>query len=175
MHERAARPWYREPWPWLLMAGPFAVVVAGFVTLWLAIRSNDGLVTADYYRKGMAINQTLARTGRATALGIEAGIRVTADSLTIRLKAASPDFVPPEQLRVTVAHPTRAGLDQSEVLMRQNDHYRGKFRLPAAGHWLVLIEDGARTWRLLGNLVLPAAGETVLGGQDVAGTGRGAE
>ena len=26
------RPWYREPWPWMLMAGPLAVVLAGIVT-----------------------------------------------------------------------------------------------------------------------------------------------
>ena len=28
-----AKPWYREPWPWLLMLGPAVVVVAGFITL----------------------------------------------------------------------------------------------------------------------------------------------
>ena len=32
----AAKPWYREPWPWIMMAGPAAVVVAGAVTMWLA-------------------------------------------------------------------------------------------------------------------------------------------
>ncbi len=38
------KPWYREPWPWLLMAGPAIVVVAGFLTLGFAIQSADGLV-----------------------------------------------------------------------------------------------------------------------------------
>lgn len=42
-------PWYREPWPWLLMAGPAVVVVAGFVTLWLAFNSDDGLVADDHH------------------------------------------------------------------------------------------------------------------------------
>ena len=23
------QPWYRHPWPWILMLGPFVVVVAG--------------------------------------------------------------------------------------------------------------------------------------------------
>ena len=40
----ASKPWYREPWPWILMAGPAIVVVAGIATAWLAVRSNDGLV-----------------------------------------------------------------------------------------------------------------------------------
>ena len=38
------RPWYREPWPWIIMSGPAIVVVASFVTLWLAIVSADGII-----------------------------------------------------------------------------------------------------------------------------------
>ena len=26
-------PWYKQRWPWLLMAGPIAVVIAGAVTV----------------------------------------------------------------------------------------------------------------------------------------------
>ena len=65
MNERVTTLWYREPGPWLLMAGPFVVMVASFITLWLAIRSNDGLVSEDYYKTGMAINQTLAESERS--------------------------------------------------------------------------------------------------------------
>ena len=31
-----AKPWYKHPWPWLLMAGPAMVVAAGFDTYYLA-------------------------------------------------------------------------------------------------------------------------------------------
>ena len=161
----AAGPWYREPWPWLLMAGPFVVVVASFVTLWLAIRSDDGLVNEDYYQRGLAINQTLARSERAKALGIAAGISLTADGISVRLKAKAPFFVAPPSLIVTISHPTRAGLDQSQVLTRQGEYYQGKFKLPSAGHWVVLLKDEGETWRLMGNIVLPASGETMLGGE----------
>ena len=41
--EIPAQPWYRERWPWILMAGPATVVVAGLFTAWLAVRSDDGL------------------------------------------------------------------------------------------------------------------------------------
>src|SRR4051812_31343236 len=43
------RPWYREPWPWLLMSGPAIVVVAGCLTAGIAWKSDDGLVADDYY------------------------------------------------------------------------------------------------------------------------------
>ena len=41
------KPWYREPWPWILMAGPAIVVVAGFTTLVIAVRTADPIVS-DY-------------------------------------------------------------------------------------------------------------------------------
>lgn len=163
-----AAPWYRHRWPWFLMAGPGLVVVASLITLWLAIVSNDGLVTEEYYKKGLAINQTLALSDRAKLLGLEAGLRLTLNSVSVRLSAREAGFVPPSKLRATISHPTRAGLDQSQVLTLRDGQYSGPFRLPAAGHWLVLVEDEAGTWRVMGNVVLPATGETVLGGTEVA-------
>jgi len=162
-------PWYRHRWPWLLISGPAIVVVASVVTLWLAIKSSDGLVTEDYYKKGLAINQTLAMTGRAQQLELEAGVSLKLDSISVRISSKQTSFLPPPQIRVTVSHPTRAGLDQSQVLMLAGGRYSGKFRLPAAGHWVVLLEDDARTWRMLGNLTLPATGETVFGSRPEAG------
>ncbi|CAN5219872.1 hypothetical protein BH10PSE18_BH10PSE18_41260 [soil metagenome] len=53
-------PWYRYPLVWMVIAGPAAVVVAGFATLWIAIRIPDPVVAEDYYRQGVEINKTLA-------------------------------------------------------------------------------------------------------------------
>lgn len=147
------------------MAGPLIVVIAGIITAWLAIVSNDGLVTEDYYRKGLAVNQTLASSERARAMGLTAGLTLTAESATVRLSArAGRSFVPPASLRVTLSHPTRAGLDQVAVLMREGERYAGKLHLPASGHWLLLIEnEEAESWRLMGSVVLPFSGEVVVG------------
>lgn len=53
------QPWWKFGHVWLLIAGPAAVVVAGFVTLYLAISRPDPVVDAEYYRKGIEINKTL--------------------------------------------------------------------------------------------------------------------
>jgi hypothetical protein len=55
-----ALPWWRYGYVWLVIAGPAIVVVAGFVTLGLALSSPNPLVAQDYYRKGIEINKTLA-------------------------------------------------------------------------------------------------------------------
>lgn len=43
----AVRPWYKHAWPWILMAGPAIVVVAGIYTFWLAVVSFDGMVAVE--------------------------------------------------------------------------------------------------------------------------------
>jgi hypothetical protein len=45
-------PWYRQFWPWFIIALPASVVVASFITLWLAISNPDPLVIkVDYYQR----------------------------------------------------------------------------------------------------------------------------
>lgn len=165
--KQAATPWYREPWPWILMAGPFIVIVAGLVTAWLAVTSSDGLVTEDYYKKGLAAGETLAKSQKAESLGITAGISMSREVMRIRLNSVQPLDFPPALL-VSLSHPTRAGLDQQFVLKREGNEYLGEMLLPASGHWLVLVEDQAKTWRLMGSVMLPVAKETVIGGGDAA-------
>jgi len=41
------RPWYREPWPWVLIAIPALTVIACAITLWLALTHPDYLVVED--------------------------------------------------------------------------------------------------------------------------------
>ena len=38
------RPWYREPWVWVLIAFPLLAVVGCAITIWLALSHPDYLV-----------------------------------------------------------------------------------------------------------------------------------
>jgi uncharacterized protein len=156
-----SKPWYREPWPWFLMSGPIIVIIAALVSAWIAIRSSDGLVTEDYYKQGLVAGETLTRSKRAVELGISAGMRLTDDQVQIRLTSRQGER--PAALNIMLSHPTRAGIDQKSVLKPSGEVYVGKLNLPASGHWLVLVEDEAKTWRVMGSVMLPAAGEVVIG------------
>lgn len=160
---RNPSPWYRERWPWLLMAGPAIVIVAGIYTAWLAVTSSDGLVAEDYYKQGLAAGETLERSKRAAELGITATMRLTDDTVRVRLASRADISAMPPRLRLTLSHPTRAGIDQTSLLTPVDGAYQGELNLPASGHWLVLIEDESRTWRLLGSVMLPARGEVEIG------------
>lgn len=108
-HTPVVLPWYRHRWPWFLMAGPAIVVVAGVITLWLAIRSNDGLVADDYYKQGLAINQTTARDQQATRLGLQAELMIGGSGREIRvmLRSQTAESLP-DSLLLRVMHPTRS-------------------------------------------------------------------
>ena len=43
----AAKPWYREPWPWVAIAIPGAAVIMGMITLYLALTNPDYVVVDD--------------------------------------------------------------------------------------------------------------------------------
>jgi hypothetical protein len=146
----SSKPWYREPWPWILMAGPAIVVVAGFITAWLAISSADGLVDDDYYKQGLAVNQQLARADAASALGLAANVVVGDNGLDLRLfLSAREAAVLPESLVFKVVHPTRAGADQSLTLKRDSaGFYVGRLTTLLQGRWHVSLEDQEKKWRL---------------------------
>ncbi len=148
--DRASKQWYREPWPWLLMAAPLAAVVMGVVMMVLATRSNDGLVADDYYKQGLAINQILDRERRAAALHVSGVLEFSADRRQVRLRLEQDGDLPPA-LSLTFVHPTRAGLDQSVTLIRSAPGlFSGELRAPVAGRWLLALEDDDRHWRVSG-------------------------
>jgi uncharacterized protein len=151
--DRDLKPWYREPWPWLLMAGPATVIVAGFATLYLAVKSEDGLVVDDYYRQGLAINATLAREERARVFGVSATMEISQqrDHVLVELKGPSKNAI---RLRLRLVHPTRTGQDQTAILVMQpGGTYAASIRPLAEGSWRILLEDDASNWRIDGMLL----------------------
>lgn len=151
------------------MSGPFIVVVASFVSAWIALSTSDGLVADDYYKEGLKAGETIAESTRARALGVVAYVGLTAEEVQVRLSGrAEAGYTPPPAIRITLSHPTRAGVDQTQLLHRQGDFYEGSLHLPSSGHWLVLLEDESKSWRLMASVVLPSSGEFVVGGEAAA-------
>ena len=139
------KPWYRERWPWLLMSGPLAVLLAGGVTTWIAFASADGLVAEDYYKQGLGINRRLAREEAAQRMGISVTVDTKDSSIRVQVRGAAP-----EALFVQLVHATRAGHD---VRLRLVPDAQGRYSaaLPPLppGRWSAAVEDARGTWRIV--------------------------
>lgn len=53
---------------WLVVGGPLVVVVASFITLYLAITRPDPVLSEDYYQEGIKINERLDTQAAAASL-----------------------------------------------------------------------------------------------------------
>ena len=152
--EKHPAPWYKHRWPWLLMAGPAAVLIAGFITMWISFSGADALVVDDYYKQGKAINQDLRRDRIASSLGLKLSLRYDAATGTLRgqlngAKDSSP-------LTLLLVHPTVPAKDMRLLATPdQSGVFSVALPLLERAHWQVQMEDAARTWRLHGDWAWP--------------------
>lgn len=153
--EKKPPPWYRQGWPWFLIAFPAIAVIAGVITFVIAAKTFDGMVVDDYYKEGRAIVHTIERVERARELGLIAALQVRSESIRIEMGAAVPADVP-QRIVLTIVHPTRGGQDQSYVVGGTGGVFETGLKALATGRWLFVLEDEARHWRMSGTAYLPA-------------------
>jgi len=151
-------PWYKQGWPWFLIAFPAIAVVAGIITLVIAVRTFDGMVVDDYYKEGRAIVQTMGRAEHARALGMKARLVVRSESIMVELSARDRVNLP-ERIILTISHPTKGGLDQEIVVKGSSGVFQTAVAPLSTGRWLFLIEDESRSWRMNGAAYLPTETE----------------
>lgn len=151
-------PWYRQPWPWILMAGPGLVIVAGVITTVIAFTGADGLVADDYYKQGLGVNRQIARDAAAVALNVKGDIAVEAGAVRVSLSA---DSALPETLSLRLVHPFRAEDDRVLVLKpAAPGQYSASIRPLPATRWLALVETPQ--WRVSATLDPNTAGAIAL-------------
>lgn len=148
------RNWKQEPLVWLLIAIPLSAVIMGVVMITLAIQSYSGLVVDDYYKKGKQINRVIARDKFAYELGLAAGLQFATDGMVEVRFDPEVQFVPGEQIELSLIHTTKPGLDQT-LLLDKIDTYllTGKLDLKGEGRWNIYLQTP--DWRLTGSLQHP--------------------
>lgn len=151
----APPPWYRQRWPWFLISLPATAVVAGAITLYLAVRSDDGVVAEDYYTKGLAINQVLDRQERARQLGLSADLQQQEGGRLVLTLVSERELALPEQIRLALVNPVRAGLDKVIPLHRSGLQYIGTYPAVPNGRWKLVLEDEGGIWQLFSETQLP--------------------
>jgi len=147
--------WQQIPVVWMIIAIQLSSVLVGFILLWLAISSNDGLVFDDYHQQGKEINRVLERDAMASSLGLAATIDLLPVSHSLELNLTHRESINlPDTLLLRFLHPTRAGEDVLLTLQRNGaSKYHGAFPRLSAGRWIVQLETG--DWRINGFAQMP--------------------
>lgn len=152
---KKSKVWYKEPWPWILMAGPAIVVVAATATFFIAKTNNSDLVIDDYYKDGKYINLQIERDQGAQKRNIQAQVLISPSNDAAKV-FISGDFNPKEKINILFMHPARQADDQTVTLQAGSGglsgdkyEYHAVFKpLPPAKHWYVRVEDADGKWRV---------------------------
>lgn len=148
-------PAWKNPWFLFVFGLPAVVVVACFITLYLAVKSDDGLVTKDYYKEGLAINQDLSLEKKAKELNLNGSLMINDMTAILKLKAndqgnAEINGQPFYLVLQNMGVPAR---DQKITLVPIDSlgTWRGFLASPIEkGRWQVRVES--TRWRLIKNI-----------------------
>ena len=146
-HDQELVPWYKQFWPWLIISIPAATVVAGIITIIIATNSADSLIKEDYYKEGLAINQSKERQQHAQQLNLSFQLRYTNQQL--HLTALTPLDIP--RLYLLLQHPVDESKDLIILLNRQASstlYQSGDLQLAAVNYRLTLYPDD-KQWEIL--------------------------
>lgn len=161
------KPWYRHPMVWLVVAIPMWSVVAGIYFIYIAHSGSNDVVVDNYYKDGLAINQSFAQDNQAKALGISAYLSVN-DKQQLVAKVLNTQ-VP--YVEIVLSHHSDRDFDlKGAMVLAQSQDSSGTYRfdLPSelTGRWFVQLRaqqaDGQTPWRLQAKLDFPLAANTVL-------------
>lgn len=167
-----SKPWYKEPWPWILMAGPAIVVVAAIVTFFIAKTNNSDMVVDDYYKEGKYINLQIERDQEALKRHIQAQVLISPDNDAAKV-FISGDLDPKQPVNILFMHPARQNEDQTVRLQPgsvsgDKYEYNAVFKpLPSAKHWYVRVEDAGGKWRVEDKWLVQEGNALTLNAADV--------
>ncbi|MDX1318677.1 MAG: FixH family protein [Oceanospirillum sp.] len=148
--------WYKQFWPWFLLVPLIVTVIVGMTMLTFSIQVFDGTVNDNYYKEGLAINQTLERDHKAAELKMAAEVKI--DNLTgdVLLELDGQLESWPAQLKLDFINPTRAAKDYSITLTQvTGNHYRGQVEKAPLNLWYMDITAPDGNWRLKGSAEFP--------------------
>ncbi len=154
MKREDTKPWYRQFWPWFIIALPASSVVAGLTTVWISMQTTDSLVVhaEDGVRK--AADRRILAQRLASELGLAALVDIDAQTGAVAavMRSGRLDDVP-ASLEFELSHPAFADRDRVIMLSKAqpdaegNPVWVGHFVTVPKGRFYAVLKSGD-AWRL---------------------------
>ena len=157
------QPWYKQFWPWMLIALPLCSVVSSLTAAYIFTQNKVSLVAEDYYEEGKGINIEISQLRRAANLGLLASLQIhNTDGVLIFDKGALPHY---PTLMMTLSHRTLAAED---VTLRLTSDAQGRYRFQLPKHlegpWFIVITPFDNQWKLQDKVHFPTSSPAILMG-----------
>lgn len=155
------KPWYKQFWPWFLIALPLTVVVAAFITLSISIENSPSLVTEDYYKKGKGINIDISKEKAAQDLKLKANVISVGNDIVIQFNKGEMQHYP--AISAMFAHRTLADQDFEQLVTSDAaGNYRLSLDESLQGPWFIKLTPHDKSWLIQGRVNFPSESATVL-------------
>lgn len=143
MVKEVNEPWYKHRWPWVVFGLPAMVVVASLITLYVAIKTDDGVVVDDYYKKGLAVNEDLTRVQKARDLQLVGKLMMHDNRLELSLQSKPQAVSVGQPLKFSAQNYAAKTQDVTVTLLpTANGTWTAQMpQAMATGRWQLLIES----------------------------------
>lgn len=154
MDREDTQPWYRQFWPWFIIAMLSSSVIAGLTTVWIALQTTDSLVVNAEDGMQIVAERRVNAEQLASELQLAAliGINLDTGAILVTMRSGDLDAVP-ATLDLEFTHPAFAERDQLIPLHRAqpdedgNPVWAGHIVAIPEGRWYVTLMSGD-DWRL---------------------------
>jgi hypothetical protein len=149
------KPWYKQVWPWILIAIPLATMLKAVHSVYLMNQQSPDLVVDDYYAQGKAINMNLAKYREAASRNLQANILLAANKAIITFEA---NPILDATLKLRFVHNTIAAQDFVVDAHRSGESlYIAELPTTLTGKWNLVVHDNTAQWKLRATFILPQA------------------
>ncbi len=150
--EFEVKPWYKEPWPFILISITGLGVVAGSTLAYIGLSNPPEIVSGEFEQLGRGLTDTNVRTAQARALGLSGNLMIEGDKVVLKLEALDVEALP-DSLLVQFEHPATSEGDTTALLLRStHGDYEGLVSSAPHQRSRIIVADLSRTWWLAGRL-----------------------
>lgn len=148
-----SRPWYKEPYVWMLIGIPLTSVIVGIFFISQAVSTKDTLVRDNYYKDGLAINQEMQWDKKAESLDVKLEFVIANNEVNLTLLNSRQTA--PNVLQFKLSHATLKDLDRDSLLQLGEDKtYKGFIDDMSDGKYYIMVESLEQQWRRRGSIVI---------------------
>jgi len=153
INSQAGNPWYKQPWLWFVLSVPIASVILSSIMITVAVVGRDSLVSDNYYKDGIAINQTIEQDKLAINLGITPVVTLNEGIALVRIEA---DKMPSQAfLTLKLLHPTDSDKDVIVKLLPTANGFIGDIPPLINGRRYLDLYGYDNSWRIREEVYLP--------------------